>query len=147
MNLYGGVREKLVGVGLKATQQRLVILHAICNSKKHPTAEDIYDAVKTNNPSLSLATIYSALETFTSKGLINKVPVKDGAMRYDAHTAAHHHIYCTNTKEIIDFEDDELNELIKEFLKKRKIENLVIKDVSLHLQGEKIDKRKNIKID
>ena len=75
--------------------------------------------VKAGNPSLSLATVYSTLETFTGKGLVNKVPVKDGVMRYDAHTDAHHHIYCTNTKEIIDFEDDELNELIKEFLKKK----------------------------
>ena len=68
----------------------------------------------------------------------------DGVMRYDAHTDTHNHIYCTNTSEIIDFEDPDLNKLIKKFLKSKNIENFNIKDFSLHIEGEKIDKRKHI---
>jgi len=138
--------EQLNDAGLKATQQRIVILDFISKSKEHPSAEAIFEKVKPTNPSLSLATIYSTLETFVSKSLINKVLVKDGVMRYDAHTGAHNHIYCTNTNEIIDFEDQELQKLIEGFFSKKKIQNLNIKDFSLHIQGEKIDKRKQIKI-
>ena len=144
MNRFEEIKHRLTEAGLKATQQRMVILSAIANSKKHPSAENIFDEVRLNNPSLSLATIYSTLDTLVDKGLVNKVLVKDGVMRYDAHTDAHNHIYCTNTNEIIDFDDDELNEIIKAFLKKKQIDNLNIKDFSLHIQGEKIDKRKSI---
>ena len=124
----------------------MVILNFVEGSKNHPTVEAIYDKVRINNPTLSLATVYSALETFVDHGLVNKVLVKDGAMRYDAHTAPHNHIYCTNTNEIIDFVDQELQSLVEDFFKNKNIENLNIRDISLHIQGEKIDKRKHIKI-
>ena len=146
MNQFTEVRDKLSEVGLKATQQRMVILNSIMQSKKHPSAENIFEEVRMNNPSLSLATIYSTLETLVEKGLVKKVLVKDGVMRYDSHTGSHNHIYCTNTSEIIDFEDEELNKLIRKFLASKNIENLDIKDISLHIEGEKIDKRKHIKI-
>jgi Fur family transcriptional regulator, peroxide stress response regulator len=146
MNNFKQTKTKLRSANLKATQQRMVILNSIENSKKHPTAESIYESVKANNPSLSLATVYSTLDTFVDNGLVNKVLVQDGAMRYDAHTDVHNHIYCTNTNEIIDFEDHELQALIEDFFKRKDIENLNIKDISLHIQGEKIDKRKTIKI-
>lgn len=143
---FNQTKARLIAAGLKATQQRLVILKYIESVKNHPSAETIYEKVRTNNPSLSLATIYSTLETFVNNGLIKKVLVKDGAMRYDAHTEVHNHIYCSDTNEIIDFEDKELQSLIEKFFKEKKIENLNIKDISLHIQGEKIDKRKGIKI-
>lgn len=146
MSRFNQAKEKLAGAGLKATHQRMVILDMIMCSKNHPSAEAIFDAIKDHNPSLSLATVYSTLETFVNNELINKVLVKDGVMRYDANTDPHNHIYCSNTNEIIDFEDQELQALIEGFLKKKNIENLNIKDISLHIQGEKIDKRKGIKI-
>jgi len=146
MSQFSLVKEKLVDAGLKATHQRIVILDMIICSKNHPSAEAIFDALKDHYPSLSLATVYSTLETFVNNKLINKVLVKDGAMRYDAHTDSHNHIYCTNTNEIIDFEDHELQQLITDFFLKKNIENLDIKDITLHIQGEKINKRKQIKI-
>ena len=146
MNNYNQSKIRLTEAGLKATQQRMVILNFIKSSKRHPSAENIFEAVRVNNPSLSLATIYSTLETFAENGLVNKVLVKAGAMRYDGHTDSHNHIYCTNTNEIIDFEDEELQKLITDLFVKKNIENLDIKDISLHIQGEKIDKRKQIKI-
>ena len=146
MQEFEAIKKRLFDVGLKATQQRMVILDAITQSKTHPTAENIYDGVRISNPTLSLATIYSTLDTLVDKGLVKKVLVKDGVMRYDAHTDSHNHIYCTNTSEIIDFVDEELNELIKNFLATKKIENLDIRDISLHIEGEKIDKRKQVKI-
>ena len=108
MTDFKSTKSRLTSASLKATQQRMVILNFVEGSKNHPTAEVIYEQVRKNNPSLSLATIYSTLETFVNNGLINKVLVKDGAMRYDAHTEAQNHIYCSNTNEIIDFEDQVL---------------------------------------
>lgn len=136
----------LADAGLKATQQRMVILSAVHKSKNHPSAEKVHEQVRVNNPSMSLATVYSTLDTFVEKGLIQKVLVKDGVKRYDGHLGIHHHIHSTNTNEIFDFVDEELNDLILEFLKTKNIGNLDIRKFSLHVQGEKIDVKKHIEI-
>ncbi|GAB5523722.1 MAG: hypothetical protein Roseis2KO_15940 [Roseivirga sp.] len=146
MNTLDSAREKLIQVGLKATQQRMVILGAIAVSTDHPSAEKVYEQVRVNNPSISLGTVYSTLETFVDKGLIQRVLAKDGVKHYDGRLDNHNHIHCVNTNEIIDFEDQELNDLVLEFLKRKKIENLDIRKFSLHIQGEKVDAKKNIKI-
>ena len=67
-------------------------------------------------------------------------------MRYDGLTDNHNHIYCTNTKEIIDFRDDELKKIISDFFDKKKISNFDMKDVRLHITGQKIDPSKDVKI-
>src|SRR5690606_9430612 len=131
---------------LKATQQRIVIYDAITRMKLHPTAEKIFDAVKTDNPSLSLGTVYKTLETLVGSGLINKVPTDEGNMRYDANIDYHNHIYCTNTKEIIDYQNEELNKVIKDFFSKQQVKNLLIKDIRLQINGEKLDPDQDIEI-
>jgi Fur family transcriptional regulator, peroxide stress response regulator len=67
-------------------------------------------------------------------------------MRYDANMGYHNHIYCTNTKEILDYEDEELNILIEEFFKRKNIQNLKIKDIRLQINGEKLDLKKEVTI-
>src|SRR5687767_8028454 len=99
--LYHDLKKRLGSFGLKPTQQRIVTYEALFKLNNHPTAEQIYDFVKPNNPSISLATIYKTLDTFVGSKLICKVMTDDGFMRYDAHTESHSHIYCTNTQEII----------------------------------------------
>ena len=100
------VRERLIGVKLKATHQRIVILEAIIDCMTHPTADLIYEKLKPGNPSISLATVYKTLETFVQAGLISKVSTTEGMMRYDANLSNHGHIYCHNTDEIIDYYDE-----------------------------------------
>lgn len=58
-------------------------------------------------------------------------------MRYDARMEAHNHIYCTNTGEIIDFHDPELEGLIRNYLTKKNIKNLSIQDFNLQIRGTK----------
>ncbi len=146
MNTLESAREKLVQAGLKATQQRMVILATVQASESHPSAEHVHESVRVNNPSISLGTVYSTLDTFVEKGLIQMVLAKNGIKRYDGRLDNHNHIHCVNTNEILDFEDLELNELVMDFLRRKKIENLDIRKFSLHIQGEKVDVKKNIKI-
>lgn len=133
-------------MGLKATQQRLVIFRAIHESEGHPSAEIIFETVRVKNPSMSLATVYSTLDTFLKKGLIQKVLVSDGVKRFEGHMGSHNHIHCANTNEIIDFEDLELNQIIQDFLDRKQIKNLNVTGFSLHIQGTKVDTKKNIEI-
>jgi len=137
-------KETLAGIGLKVTQQRLVIYEALVEAENHPTAEEVYEKTKKRNPSISLGTVYKTLEIFVNKGLINRVNTPKGNMRYDGIIENHNHIYFRNTNEIMDFKDDHLAELIVNYLKGRKITNFNIKDIRLHITGDKIDPEKKV---
>ena len=145
-NSFEKLKEVLAGSGLKATHQRMVILQTLKDSKEHPSAEVIHERLKISHPTISLGTVYKTLETFVDSGLINRVNTSQGNMRYDGLTEQHDHIYCTNTNEIIDFKDQELSEMITEFFKKKKISNFDLKNIRLHISGEKIDINKDVRI-
>lgn len=100
-------REK----GLNVTYQRLLIYKTLMKTKTHPTAEKIYHDVKTEYPSISLATVYKTLETLAEHNLIQKVTPLHDLARYDGDTAPHHHLVCLECRKIVDVYDDYLNQL------------------------------------
>ncbi|MFD2248168.1 Fur family transcriptional regulator [Pontibacter ruber] len=141
------LRQRLTACGLKATHQRIVVFEAVTELHgHHPTAEDVYQRLKPANPSISLGTVYKTLDTFTETGLIRRVLSEEGGKRYDSNTITHSHIYCSKTKEIVDFEDEELHELLTEFFSKRNLENFEIKGFSVQLTGNKVEPDKQINI-
>lgn len=141
------LRERIVASGLKATHQRIVVYEALMELHgKHPMAEEVYQYLKPANPSISLGTVYKTLDTFAEMHLVRKVSSEEGGKRFDANTIAHSHIYCSNTKEIIDFEDDELEQMLQEFFQKRTLSNFEIRSFSVQLTGEKIEPEKQISI-
>jgi len=79
--------------GLHCTRQRAALYETLGATKSHPTAEELYRQVKgAGAKSLSLATVYSTLETFCRVGLARKVPTVGGSCRYDATTGEHVHV-------------------------------------------------------
>jgi len=138
--------QNLKRAGLKATQQRIVILGTLYEHLDHPSPEEVYNHVKKLNPSISLGTVYKTLECFVDSGLIHKVATSDGLMRYDGETVDHNHIYISNTHEIMDFRDDELNKIIDRYIDEKNIQNLDINKISIRIEGRKIDLKRKIKI-
>ena len=147
MNLsYSHIKNRISESGLKVTHQRIVILDAVLQMNNHPTVEIIYEHIKDANPSISLGTVYKTVETFVNNGLLSKVSTNEGQMRYDPKLDNHGHIYCTNTSEIIDYYDEELNDMILNFFKKKRVNNLKIKNITLQINGDKIDPDKDVLI-
>ena len=141
---YNDLKTKLLLHHLKATQQRIVIYEAVLRLDNHPTTEEIYAFIRPDNPSVSLGTVYKNLEKFVEAKLIKKVACEDGMMRFDGNIDKHNHFYCTNTHEIIDFQAEDLHELISNFLKNKKIHNFEIQDFHLQINGIKVDTQKEI---
>lgn len=138
--------NKLKSCDLKSTNQRVIIYEALSGMKSHPSAEIVYDNIKQENPSITLATVYNTLETFAKNGLINKISSANGKLRYDPNTKPHNHIYCTNTDDIYDFYDEELEVLLKDFIASKQIDNFELKDLKLLVKGEKINQNKRVTI-
>lgn len=128
-------REKLRDKGLKITPQRVAIFEAIVLLDNHPTAEDIIASVKINHPNISVGTVYKVLDTFVENNLLKKVKTEKDSMRYDPHVSNHHHLYCSQTERIDDYDDEKLNELIGNYFKTNKIKNFKIQDVKLQITG------------
>ena len=96
-------------MGLNVTYQRLAVFKSLTSNPSHPTAEDIYNQVKTEHPTISLATVYKNLEVLVQNNIISKVtPLHDSA-RFDAETGLHHHAVCTKCRNIIDIPDDDFD--------------------------------------
>lgn len=91
---------------LKATPQRLCVLKEL-EKKMHPTIDDLYEALRRENPSMSLATVYKNIGTLKEKGIVIEVNISDGKMRYDIYSKPHIHLLCKQCHSISDMDYDE----------------------------------------
>ena len=130
------ISSRLFEKGLKVTPQRIAILEAIIRLNNHPTAENIIDYIRRNHPNISIATVYKVLEVLTETGLIKKVKTDNDTMRYDAILENHHHIYCSDSDRIEDFMDNELNQVLENYFRKKKIPHFQIEDIKLQIIGK-----------
>ncbi|MEM1186391.1 MAG: Fur family transcriptional regulator [Planctomycetota bacterium] len=89
-----GLRDFFRAAGLRCTRQRELVYQALAATKSHPTADELYLAVRVDEPGLSLATVYNTLEAFTAAGLCRRLPSPSGTgpARYDADTSQHAHV-------------------------------------------------------
>jgi Fe2+ or Zn2+ uptake regulation protein len=82
------------GSGLRWTPQRQAIVDALFRLSNHPTAEEIYAAVRRLHPGMSRATVYNTMETLATMGWLGTIHAADGTRRYDPDPAPHHHLRC-----------------------------------------------------
>ncbi|HUB06708.1 MAG TPA: transcriptional repressor [Myxococcales bacterium] len=79
---------------MRMTPQRLAIFRYLEGNSGHPTAEDVYRAVRRKYPGLSLATVYNTLETLSRLGEVARHDLGGGAERWDPEVRPHHHFTC-----------------------------------------------------
>jgi Fe2+ or Zn2+ uptake regulation protein len=93
------VRRVLEEAGLRCTPQRLAVYNYLTQAAHHPTAEDVYHAVRATIPRISLATVYKALEALVAIGVATRLSTGSGdsRARYDARRDLHYHFRCLRT--------------------------------------------------
>lgn len=97
--------------GLSLTIQRRAILENLAGRTDHPTADQIYDAVKGHLKGVSKTTVYRVLETLVNFGLARKVNNPEAKARFDADTSRHHHLTCITCGAVLDIHAQQLNRL------------------------------------
>ncbi|SER06220.1 Fur family transcriptional regulator, peroxide stress response regulator [Granulicatella balaenopterae] len=80
--------------GVRITPQREAILNFLAESDKHPTADDIYQALSEEYKQMSVATVYNNLRLFTSYGFVKEMTYGDNASRFDFSSTEHYHVIC-----------------------------------------------------
>lgn len=88
--------------GVPLTMQRALIMDALACRKDHPTADLIYEEVKTRAAGMSRTTVYRVLEAFVGYGIAQKIGSTVAKARFDADASRHHHVECVYCKEVAD---------------------------------------------
>ena len=95
--------ENLKQNHLKVTPQRLSIYSYLTNTNAHPSVETIYNDLKEEHPSLSLATVYKTVASLRDAHLVTEFNVGEDSHRYDANTSFHPHLICTRCHCVVDY--------------------------------------------
>ncbi len=88
--------------GLKVTPQRQAVFEALYGDESHPTADVVHDRVREHMPTVSLRTVYQALNDLVELGEVQAVSVGTGAARFDPNVSGHHHFVCRDCERIDD---------------------------------------------
>ncbi len=129
------IKNKLSEKGLKITPQRLSILEAIY-SINHPTADDIIKHIRQKHSNIATGTVYKVLEKFIENGLIKKITTDKDVIRYDGLIINHHHLHSSESVLIKDYIDEELDKILKEYFKKKRINDFKIEEITLQIKGK-----------
>jgi len=92
--------------GLKATPQRVAVLKEL-DKKTHPTMDEMYESIKKEHPSISLATVYKNVNILREHGIVIEINVPNGKMKYDYLSVPHIHMVCTECGNVEDLDYDE----------------------------------------
>ena len=102
--------ERLKALGLKLTPQRRAIVKQFATDETHPTAQELFERLRSAFPKMSFATVYNTLDALTEAGLSSTLrfsPQDVGgreanAARFDPNVEPHHHAVCDRCGAIVD---------------------------------------------
>lgn len=96
--------QRLADSGLRSTPQREVVYNVLLKKRDHPTADEVFSRVKSELPTISLATVYNCLETLVQCDLVRAVNFERAPTRYCPNLQPHAHFHDEQTGRTHDIE-------------------------------------------
>ena len=113
------IEKKCKDKGVKLTDQRKIIAKVMSESNDHPNVDELYKRVSKIDEKISIATVYRTVKLFEESGILAKHDFKGGKARYEELNEGHHdHLIDIKSGEIIEFVDNEIEELQKKVAEK-----------------------------
>ena len=101
--------DKLRFKDYRITPQRLAILKTLAASRSHPSVEQIFEKVKVDFPTTSIATVYKTVSLLKDIGELIEFSFAEGSNHYDGRSAVSHpHFICTDCRKIEDVDISDL---------------------------------------
>lgn len=96
--------SKLRLMDFRMTPQRMALIRLMATSNEHPSAAQLYQQIKIEFPTMSLATVYKTLDLLKELGEVVEIGLHDDN-HYDAYRPyPHPHLICTSCQIIFDGE-------------------------------------------
>lgn len=94
----------LAGAGLRPTRQRVALADLLVGDgrNRHVSAESLFEKAQGAGISVSLATVYNTLRSFTDAGLVSEITIDGSRSYFDTRTDEHAHFYCEDSGEVTD---------------------------------------------
>jgi Fur family iron response transcriptional regulator len=106
---YTEVLERLRGVGLRPTRQRLALAKLLFEGgNRHVTAEILHGEAQAAEIRVSLATVYNTLHQFTAVSLLREIVVDSQRSYFDTNIADHHHFFHEGSGRLEDIPGDQI---------------------------------------
>ncbi len=108
------IEQKCLAKGVKLTDQRKIIAKIMSESQDHPDVDELYRRASAIDRKISIATVYRTVKLFEESGIVTKHDFKGGKARYEELNESHHdHLIDIKTGQIIEFVDQDIEELQK----------------------------------
>ncbi|MEJ0063892.1 MAG: Fur family transcriptional regulator [Alphaproteobacteria bacterium] len=112
--MVSSLEKVCVQKGLKMTEQRRTISRVLSEAHDHPDVEEVYRRAAALDPKISIATVYRTMRLLEEASVIERLDFGDGRARYEeSRDEHHHHLIDLNSGEVIEFKNDELEQLKK----------------------------------
>ncbi|MBS1969667.1 MAG: transcriptional repressor [Bdellovibrionales bacterium] len=106
------LKKIIRALNLKVTTQRLAILGALHEGRRHVTAQELFEKVNTDHPEIGFATVYRFLRTLTEGNFVSEVRMGGLPARYELNSKSHHdHLTCVRCGKICEFENKTIETL------------------------------------
>lgn len=116
--------------GIKLTHQRRVIAKVLSKSEDHPDANLVFKRSSKIDSNISMATVYRTMKLFEDTNIVVVRDFGDGRSRYEIYSNDHHdHLIDTNSGEVIEFVNDQIEEL----------QHKVAKELGYELTGHRLE--------
>lgn len=114
----------------RITSQKKIILDYLKDVKTHPSAREVYLAVREKLPRISQGTVYRTLKSFSEKEKIQEISYE--VNHYDGDNSSHAHFICQKCNKIFD-----IFNVCKEcsILRRKKTKVGRIKHYQIHFYG------------
>lgn len=99
------VRERLREAGLRLTAPRRAVVTALAASERALNLQELLTTARCHHPSLSLATVYRAIELLQRLGLVRRVHLEgQRCQRYFLAPSGHwHQLVCLECGRVVEF--------------------------------------------
>jgi len=101
----------LEGEGHRVTSTRRAVLRAIAETGVPLTIEEIVERV----PDIGRATVFRTVKLLVELGVVCRVVLENGGIRYVVSTSGHHHhLVCSSCGSVTEFSSPELDQAVHE---------------------------------
>jgi Fur family transcriptional regulator, ferric uptake regulator len=107
--------SSLAGAGRRSGRARQLVIGLLARQHCCLTANEIFEALRTKDRKIGLASVYRALDQLTSLQLVQRLEFPDAA-RYEPMPASgehHHHLVCDSCGKVEPFADGRLERALE----------------------------------
>jgi Fur family transcriptional regulator, ferric uptake regulator len=102
--------ERLMGIGVRPTRQRMLVLETLAAEPHDATAQEIHTRLRGQGEQVGLATVYRALSVLKEREVVDELSHRTGESCYRLCSPGHHHhLVCSSCHRVEELEGCEID--------------------------------------